>query len=101
MTAAELDPKLGRARVAIFGYFFVLGAATATWSARLPAIKGLARDLPVLMATLAVYGAVAGLLLDVSMNACGAAGVMSPHDDRGRPAQKRRSESSSVPRIRS
>ncbi len=29
------------------------------------------------------------------------AGVMSPHDDRGRPAQKRRSESSSVPRIRS
>ena len=126
MTAAELDPELRRARIAIFGYFFVLGAATATWSARLPAIKaslhlsdgrmglalfavpagsvltlalsgriadafgavrvlriagvlnplalipvGLARDLPVLMATLAVYGAVAGLL-DVSMNACGA-----------------------------
>jgi len=130
VTAAELDPELGpklrRARIAIFAYFFVLGAATATWSARLPAIKaslhlsdgrlglalfavpagsvltlalsgriadafgavrvlriagvlnplalipiGLARDLPVLMATLAVYGAVAGLL-DVSMNACGA-----------------------------
>ncbi len=32
---------------------------------------GLARDLAALMATLAVYGAMAGLL-DVSMNACGA-----------------------------
>jgi MFS family permease len=30
---------LARARVAILGYFFVLGVATATWSARLPAIK--------------------------------------------------------------
>ena len=118
--------KLGWSRVAIFGYFFILGVATATWSARLPAIKeslrlsdgrlglalfavpagavltlalsgriadrfgavrvlrvagvlnpaalipiGLARNLAALMATLAVYGAVAGLL-DVSMNACGA-----------------------------
>jgi MFS family permease len=121
-----LAPALGRARVAIFGYFFVLGVATATWSARLPAIKaalhlsdgrlglalfafpagsvltlalsgriadkfgavrvlriagalvpvaivpiGFARDLPALMAALAVYGAMAGLL-DVSMNACAA-----------------------------
>ena len=104
----------------------MLGVATATWAARLPAIKeslhlsdgrlglalfavpagsvltlalsgriadrfgavrvlrvagvlnpaalipiGLARDLVALMATLAVYGAMAGLL-DVSMNACGA-----------------------------
>jgi MFS family permease len=112
--------------VAILGYFFILGAATATWSARLPTIKaalhlsdgrlglalfavpagavltlamsgriadkfgavrvlriaavlvpvtlvpiGLARGLPVLMAALVCYGAVAGLL-DVSMNACGA-----------------------------
>ncbi len=120
------SPELRQSRVAILGYFFVLGVATATWSARLPAIKeslrltdarlglalfavpagsvltlalsgriadrfgavrvlriagvlnpvalipiGLARDLPALMATLAVYGAVAGLL-DVSMNACGA-----------------------------
>jgi len=120
------SPELRRSRVAILGYFFVLGVATATWSARLPAIKeslrltdgrlglalfavpagsvltlalsgriadrfgavrvlriagvlnpvalipiGLARDLPALMATLAVYGAMAGLL-DVSMNACGA-----------------------------
>jgi MFS family permease len=120
------SPELRQSRVAILGYFFVLGVATATWSARLPAIKeslrltdgrlglalfavpagsvltlalsgriadrfgavrvlriagvlnpvalipiGLARDLPGLMATLAVYGAVAGLL-DVSMNACGA-----------------------------
>jgi len=32
---------------------------------------GLAGDLPALMVTLAVYGALAGLL-DVSMNACGA-----------------------------
>lgn len=119
-------PELRQSRVAIFGYFFVLGVATATWAARLPAIKeslhlsdgrlglalfavpagsvltlalsgriadafggvrvmrvagvltpialvpiGLARDLPALMVTLAVYGAVAGLL-DVSMNACGA-----------------------------
>jgi MFS family permease len=120
------SPELRHSRVAIFGYFFVLGVATATWAARLPAIKeslglsdgrlglalfavpagsvltlalsgriadafggvrvmrvagvltpaalipiGLARDLPALMATLAVYGAMAGLL-DVSMNACGA-----------------------------
>jgi MFS family permease len=35
MTAAELR----RARIAVFGSFFVLGAATATWAARLPAIK--------------------------------------------------------------
>ena len=113
----------------MFGYFFVLGAATATWAARLPAIKaalhlsdarlglvlfavpagsvltlpasgriadrfGAARvtriagavtpaalipiglgpatgRLAVLVAALACYGAVAGLL-DVSMNACGA-----------------------------
>jgi MFS family permease len=113
----------------VLGYFFVLGVATATWSARLPAIKaalhlsdgrlglvlfavpagsvltlpfsgriadrfgavrvtriaGVAtpaalipiglgpqtRDLAVLVAALACYGAVAGLL-DVSMNACGA-----------------------------
>jgi MFS family permease len=35
MTAAELR----RARIGVLAYFFVLGAATATWSARLPAIK--------------------------------------------------------------
>jgi MFS family permease len=35
MTAAELR----RARIGVLTYFFVLGAATATWSARLPAIK--------------------------------------------------------------
>ena len=35
MTARDLQ----RARTAVFGHFFVLGAATATWSARLPAIK--------------------------------------------------------------
>jgi MFS family permease len=113
----------------VLGHFFVLGVATATWSARLPAIKeslhlsdgslGLAlfavpagsvltllmsgrivdrfgaarvvriagllvatalvaiglgpqtRDLPVLVAALAWFGAVAGLL-DVSMNTCAA-----------------------------
>jgi MFS family permease len=113
----------------VFSYFFVLGVATATWSARLPAIKaaldlsdgrlglvlfavpagavvtlpfsgriadrfGAVRvtriagvacpaalvliglgpqtgDVAVLVAALACYGAVAGLL-DVSMNACGA-----------------------------
>ena len=119
-------PDLRQSRVAIVGYFFILGVATATWAARLPAIKeslhlsdgrlglalfavpagsvltlalsgriadrfgavrvlrvagvlnpaalipiGLARDLAALMATLAVYGAMAGLL-DVSMNACAA-----------------------------
>jgi MFS family permease len=122
-------PELRRARIAVLGYFFVLGAATATWAARLPAIKaslhlsdgglGLAlfavpagsvltlvmsgrivdafgaprvlriaglllaaalvtiglgpatRNLPVLVAALVWYGAVAGLL-DVSMNTCGA-----------------------------
>jgi MFS family permease len=121
--------ELRRARIAVLGYFFVLGAATATWSARLPAIKaalhlsdarlglvlfavpagsvltlpvsgriadrfGAVRvtriagaatpaalipiglgpqtgQLAVLVAALACYGAVAGLL-DVSMNACGA-----------------------------
>jgi MFS family permease len=121
-----LGRELRQSRVAIVCYFFVLGVATATWAARLPAIKeslhlsdgrlglalfavpvgsvltlalsgriadrfgavrvlrvggvlnpaalvpiGLARNLVALMATLAVYGAVAGLL-DVSMNACGA-----------------------------
>jgi MFS family permease len=121
--------ELRRARIAVFSYFFVLGAATATWAARLPAIKealhlsdgrlglvlfavpagsvltlpvsgrvadrfGAVRvtriagaacpaaliliglgpqtgSLAVLVAALACYGAVAGLL-DVSMNACGA-----------------------------
>jgi MFS family permease len=118
--------ELRQARMAVFGFFFVLGAATATWSARLPAIKaalhlsdgrlglalfavpagavltlvasgrvadafgaarvmriaglavpaalvpiGLARGFVALIAALACYGAVAGLL-DVSMNACGA-----------------------------
>ena len=120
------DPALRWSRAAIFSYFFILGVATATWAARLPAIKeslglsdgqlglalfavpagsvltlalsgriadrfgavrvlriagvltpaalipiGLAGNLAALMVTLAVYGAVAGLL-DVSMNACGA-----------------------------
>jgi MFS family permease len=34
-----ISAELRRSRVAILAYFFVLGAATATWSARLPAIK--------------------------------------------------------------
>jgi len=121
--------ELRRARIAVFCYFFVLGVATATWAARLPAIKadlnlsdgrlglalfavpagavltlpfsgritdrfgavrvtriagvavpaalipiGLAPQtgsLAVLVAALACYGAMAGLL-DVAMNACGA-----------------------------
>jgi len=121
--------ELRRARVAVFTYFFVLGVATATWAARLPAIKaslhlsdarlglalfavpaGAVLTLPVsgriadrfgavrvtriagaatgaaliliglgpetgrlavLVAALACYGAIAGLL-DVAMNACGA-----------------------------
>src|SRR5262249_31576013 len=122
VTSAELR----HCRIAILGYFFVLGAATATWAARLPAIMqslhlsdgrlglalfavpagsvltlalsgriadrfgavrvlriagvlvpaalipiGLAGGLVALMVTLAVYGALGGLL-DVSMNACGA-----------------------------
>ena len=121
-----ISAELRHCRIAILGYFFVLGAATATWAARLPAIKqslhlsdgrlglalfavpagsvltlalsgriadrfgavrvlriagvlvtaalipiGLAGGLVALMVTLAVYGALAGLL-DVSMNACGA-----------------------------
>lgn len=123
------SPQLRRARIAVFSFFFVLGVATATWSARLPAIKtalhlsdghlglvlfavpagsvltliysgriadrfgatrvtriagaacpaglvpiGLGpqtRNLAVLVAALACYGALAGLL-DVAMNACGA-----------------------------
>jgi MFS family permease len=121
--------ELRRARIAVLSYFFILGVATATWSARLPAIKadlhlsdarlglvlfavpagsvvtlpfsgriadrfGAVRvtriagaatpaaliliglgpqtgSLAVLVAALACYGALAGLL-DVSMNACGA-----------------------------
>jgi MFS family permease len=121
--------ELRRARIAVFGYFVILGVATATWAARLPAIKadlhlsdarlGLALfavpagavltlpvsgriadrfgavrvtriagvatpaalipiglgpqtgSLAVLVAALACYGAMAGLL-DVAMNACGA-----------------------------
>ena len=39
MTSPELSPSLRHSRVAILGYFFVLGVATATWAARLPAIK--------------------------------------------------------------
>jgi MFS family permease len=120
------SPGLRHSRIAILGYFFILGVAFATWAARLPAIKqslhlsdgrlglalfavpagsvltltlsgriadrfgavrvlrvagvlfpaalvpiGLAGNLAELMATLAVFGALAGLL-DVSMNACGA-----------------------------
>ena len=120
------SPQLRWSRAAISAYFFILGVAFATWSARLPAIKqslhlsdgrlglalfavpagsvltlalsgriadrfgavrvlrvagvldpaalvlvGLAGNLAGLMAALAVFGAVAGLL-DVSMNACGA-----------------------------
>jgi MFS family permease len=34
-----ISAELRRSRVAVLAYFFVLGAATATWSARLPAIK--------------------------------------------------------------
>ncbi len=119
-------PELRRSRVAILGYFFILGVAFAVWGARLPAVKeslhlsdgrlglalfampagsvltlpvsgriadrvglarmlrvagalnpaalvllGLAPDLALLMAALAVYGALFGLL-DVSMNACAA-----------------------------
>jgi MFS family permease len=122
-------PELRRARIAVFGHFFVLGAATTTWSARLPAIKEalhlsdgrlglvlfavpagsvltlmmsgrivdrfgavrveriagllvaaalvliglgpLTHNLPVLVAALAWFGAVAGLL-DVSINTCAA-----------------------------
>ena len=39
MTLTKLDPKLRQSRIAVVGYFFVLGVATATWAARLPAIK--------------------------------------------------------------
>jgi MFS family permease len=121
--------ELRRARIAVFAHFFVLGAATATWSSRLPAIKeslhlsdgrlgltlfavpagsvltlmmsgrivdrfgaarvqriagllvaaalagiGLGpqtRDLLVLVAAMACFGVVGGLL-DVSMNTCAA-----------------------------
>ena len=120
------SPELRYSRIAILGYFFILGVGFAAWAARLPAIKqslhlsdgrlglalfavpagsvltlalsgriadrfgavrvlrvagvlfpaalvlpGLAGNLAWLMATLAVFGALAGLL-DVSMNACGA-----------------------------
>ena len=120
------SPGLRHSRIAILGYFFILGVGFAAWGARLPAIKqslhlsdgrlglalfavpagsvltlalsgriadrfgavqvlrvagvlfpaalvptGLAGNLAGLMVTLAVFGALAGLL-DVSMNACGA-----------------------------
>lgn len=35
----DLTPTLRHARLAILGYFFLLGGASATWAARLPAIK--------------------------------------------------------------
>jgi MFS family permease len=118
--------ELRRSRIAVITYFFILGTATAAWSARLPAIKaalhlsdgrlglalfavpagsvvtlafsgriadrfgpgrvmrigglacplalvpiGAAGDLGWLMAALACYGAMAGML-DVAMNTCGA-----------------------------
>jgi hypothetical protein len=62
VSAPELDPQLGRARVAILGYFFVLGAATATWSARLPAIKA-ALDLSDGRLGLALFAVPAGSVL--------------------------------------
>jgi MFS family permease len=120
------SPELRHSRIAILGYFFILGVGFTAWSARLPAIKqslhlsdgrlglalfavpagsvltlalsgriadrfgaervlrvagvlfpaalvpvGLAGNLAELMAVLALFGALAGLL-DVSMNACGA-----------------------------
>ena len=39
MTLPISGPQLRQSRVAIVGYFFILGVATATWAARLPAIK--------------------------------------------------------------
>ena len=39
MTLTKLGPDLRRSRVATVCYFFILGVATATWAARLPAIK--------------------------------------------------------------
>ena len=39
VTPTPPTPSTPPARAAVFGYFFVLGAATATWNARLPAIK--------------------------------------------------------------
>jgi MFS family permease len=120
------NPELRRSRVAVVLHFFILGVATATWAARLPAVKAalhlsdgrlglalfafpvgsvatlalsgriadrfgtvrvlrlggllvpvamipiaVAPDLTALMAALAVYGAMAGLL-DVAMNAAAA-----------------------------
>ncbi|MGH3161968.1 MAG: MFS transporter, partial [Streptosporangiaceae bacterium] len=120
------SPELRHSRIAILGYFFILGVGFAAWGARLPAIKqslhlsdgrlglalfavpagsvltlalsgriadrfgairvlrvagvlspaalvltGLAGNLAWLMVTLAIFGALSGLL-DVSMNACGA-----------------------------
>jgi len=38
-TFTQVSPELRRSRVAILAHFFILGAATATWAARLPAIK--------------------------------------------------------------
>jgi MFS family permease len=34
-----ITPELRRTRIAVFGYFFVLGAGGSAWAARLPAIK--------------------------------------------------------------
>jgi hypothetical protein len=33
------SPELRHSRIAILGYFFILGVAFTAWSARLPAIK--------------------------------------------------------------
>jgi MFS family permease len=53
---------LRQARIAVFSYFFVLGVATATWAARLPAIK-MALNLSDARLGLALFAVPAGSVL--------------------------------------
>ena len=85
-------PGLRRARVAVFAYFFVLGVASATWAARLPAIK---EDMHLSDARLglALFAVPAGAALlipaGLAVLVAAAAGVLSPHETR-RDRQARR-----------
>ena len=63
MTPAELR----RVRVAILIHFIVLGASTATWSARLPAIKSELR-LSDFQLSLALFAVPAGSVLTLALS---------------------------------
>jgi MFS family permease len=60
-------PELRHSRVAVVSYFFILGVATATWSARLPAIKA-ALQLSDARLGLALFAVPAGIVLTLVLS---------------------------------